>query len=122
MRIRWTSKALDNLDAAVEYVAADSPTAAQKVAQKIWDSVQLLTAQPGLGRPGRIKGTRELVISGLPYIVPYLEQDATIVILRIMHTSMKWPNSFNTDFRKEEPTQEKALGRENKSLSLDPKT
>ena len=94
MPIRWTNKALDNLDAAVEYIAADNPTAAKKVAQKIWDSVQLLKTQPGLGRPGRVSGTRELVVSGLPYIVPYLEKNGTIVILRIMHTSIKWPDSF----------------------------
>ncbi len=94
MQIRWTNKALDNLGAAVEYIAADNPTAAKKVAQKIWDSVQLLKAQPGLGRPGRVVGTRELVISGLPYIVPYMEKDGTLVILRIMHSSIKWPNSF----------------------------
>ena len=94
MPIRWTNKALDNLDAAVEYIAADNPTAAKKVAQKNWDSVQLLKTQPGLGRPGRVSGTRELVVSGLPYIVPYLEKNGTIVILRIMHTSIKWPDSF----------------------------
>ena len=94
MRIRWTNKALDNLDAAVEYIAADNPMAAKKVAQKIWDSVQLLKAQPGLGRPGRVTGTREFVISGQPYIVPYLEKDGTIIILRIMHTSIKWPDSI----------------------------
>ena len=94
MQVRWTNKALDNLDAAVEYIAADNPTAAKKVAQKIWDSVQLLKAQPGLGRPGRVIGTRELVINGLPYIVPYMEKDQMIVILRIMHSSIKWPDSF----------------------------
>ena len=94
MRIRWTKKALDNLDSAIEYIAADNPTAAKKVAAKIWDCVQLLKAQPGLGRPGRVEGTRELLVSGLPYIIPYLEQNGTIVILRIMHTSIKWPDSF----------------------------
>ncbi len=94
MQIRWTNKALDNLGAAVEYIAADNPTAAKKVAQKIWDSVQLLKDRPGLGRPGRVGGTRELVISGLPYIVPYMEKDGMLVILRIMHSSIKWPNSF----------------------------
>ena len=94
MQIRWTYKALDNLDAAVEYIAADNPTAAQKVAKRIWDSVLLLKNQPGRGRPGRVLGTRELIISGLPYIIPYLEKDGTIVILRIMHSSIKWPNNF----------------------------
>jgi len=94
MLIRWTDKALDNLDAAVEYIVADNPMAARKVAQKIWDSVQLLKTQPGLGRPGRVVGTRELTISRLPYIIPYMEKDGTIVILRIMHSSIKWPDSF----------------------------
>lgn len=90
MRIRWTRKALGNLDAAVNYIAADSPGNARKVAQKIRDSIQLLSRQPGMGRPGRVAGTRELVISGLPFIVPYTEYNGEIVILRIVHTSMKW--------------------------------
>lgn len=94
MQIRWTNKALDNLDVAVEYIAADNPRAAKMVAQKIWDSIQLLNDQPGIGRPGRVVGTRELVVSGLPYIVPYIEKAGTIVILRIIHSSIKWPNSF----------------------------
>ncbi|MCI5144171.1 MAG: type II toxin-antitoxin system RelE/ParE family toxin [Candidatus Electrothrix sp. AR3] len=94
MRIRWTNKALDNLDAAVEFIAADNPGAAQKVARTIQASVQLLAEQPGIGRPGRVAGTRELMVSGLPYIIPYLEQDGSVIILRIMHTSMKWPESF----------------------------
>ena len=94
MRIRWTRKSLVTLDNAVEYIAGNNPAAAHKVARKIWKSVQLLAIHPGLGRPGRVTGTRELIISGLPYIVPYIEQDGTIIILRVMHTSMKWPNSF----------------------------
>jgi len=94
MQIRWTEKALDNLDAAVEYIAADNSVAAKKVAQKIWDSVQLLKMQPGMGRPGRVVGTRELIIIGLPYVVPYVEQHGIVIILRIMHSSIKWPEHF----------------------------
>ena len=71
------------MDSAVEYIAADNPEAAEKVAEKIWDSVQLLTKQPGPGRPVRVEGTRELIISGLPYIVPYVVQREAIIILRI---------------------------------------
>ena len=97
MRIKWTRQALNNLDATVKHIAEDKPASAQKIAQKIWDSVQLLAQQPGMGRPGRVNGTRELVISGLPFIVPYLENNGEIVILRIMHASMKWPDSFVYD-------------------------
>ena len=51
-----------------------------RLPRTIWKSVQLLAIQPGLGRPGRVNGIRELIISGLPYIVPYIEQDETIII------------------------------------------
>ena len=91
MRVRWTRQALKNLETAVHYISTDSPGNDQKVAQKIWDSIQLLQQQPGMGRPGRIPGTRELIISDLPFIAPYAEHKGEIVILRIIHTSMKWP-------------------------------
>jgi len=94
MLVRWTQKALDNLEDAVEYIAADNPTAASGVAKKIWDASQLLVDQPGMGRPGRFSGTRELIITGLPYILPYMEKEGVICILRVMHTSMKWPREF----------------------------
>jgi toxin ParE1/3/4 len=91
MQVRWTRQALLNLEHAVEYIAADSPTVANQVAQKTWDSVQLLREHPRIGRPGRVKGTREMVISGLPYIIPYIEENGAVFILRILHSSMKWP-------------------------------
>lgn len=94
MLVRWTQKALDNLEDAVEYIAADNPTAASGVAKKIWDTARLLVDQPGMGRPGRVSGTRELIITGLPYILAYIEKEGVIFILRVMHTSMKWPQGF----------------------------
>jgi len=78
----------------VEYIAADNPAAATRTAQRIWNAAQLLATQPGLGRPGRLAGTRELLISGLPYILPYVERDNSVVILRVLHTSMKLPTGF----------------------------
>ena len=85
MTVKWTRKALDNLD---------TPMAAAKIATKIWDAVQMLSDQPGMGRPGRVPGTRELVVAGLPYVLPYVEKDGNVFILRVMHTSMKWPEKF----------------------------
>jgi plasmid stabilization system protein ParE len=94
MRIKWTRRALDNLDSAVDYIATDKPTAAADAALKILSAVKMLADQPGMGRPGRVAGTRELVVPSLPYIVPYVEKAGTVVILRVMHASMKWPNRF----------------------------
>lgn len=94
MQVKWTRQALLNLDAAVEYIAKDNPAAAQSAAQQIWATSQLLAAQPGLGRPGRVPATRELVIPGLPYILPYTEKGGTVYILRVVHTSMRWPEKL----------------------------
>ena len=94
MRVKWSRKALLNLDNAVEYIAADKPAAAAQVAQRIWDASQMLGDQPGMGRPGRVAATRELVIPGLPYILPYIVEAGAVIILRVIHTSMKWPDEF----------------------------
>jgi len=94
MRVRWTRKALVNLDDAIEYIAGDDPTASRNVAQKIWDSSQMLALQPAIGRPGRVSGTRELLISGLPYILSYIQKGDAIYILRLIHSSMIWPTKL----------------------------
>lgn len=94
MQVKWTRQALHNLDAAVEYIAKDNPNAAQSTTQQIWTASQLLAAQPGLGRPGRVASTRELIIPGLPYILPYTEKAGTIYILRVIHSSMMWPETL----------------------------
>ena len=94
MRVKWTRRALDNLDSGVDYIAADKPTAAADAALKILNTVKMLAKQPGMGRPGSVAGIRELVVPSLPYILPYVEKAGTVVILRVMHTSMKWPKKF----------------------------
>lgn len=71
MRVEWSREALNDLDWAVEYIARDKPGAAREVAQRIWDASRQLVDHPGIGRPGRVPGTRELVIAGLPYVEPY---------------------------------------------------
>lgn len=94
MQIRWTKKALRDFEQAVQYIANDDTTAARNIAQKIWEGTQLLRQHPGLGRPGRVEATRELVIPKLPFIIPYTEKNGIISILRILHASRRWPESF----------------------------
>ncbi|MFH2059267.1 MAG: type II toxin-antitoxin system RelE/ParE family toxin [Pseudomonadota bacterium] len=94
MRVKWTRKALLNLNEAIEYIAVDKPMAAAEVGAKIWDSVKMLEDHLGIGRPGRVAGTRELVIQDLPFILPYVEKEGVIFILRVMHTAMRWPERF----------------------------
>ncbi|GAB1389685.1 MAG: hypothetical protein AMXMBFR78_20500 [Rubrivivax sp.] len=94
MRVRWLRKALRNLDDEASYIAADSPDAAQLVVQRVLEAVAMLAQQPGMGRPGRVSGTRELVVLETRYIVPYRVRGQTIEILRVFHTSRRLPERW----------------------------
>jgi len=93
MQIKWLKKALQNVDEEAKYIAQENPAAAQKVIQRVVDAVRLLADDPALGRPGRIHGTRELVIPDTRYIVPYRVKPRLnrIEILRVFHTSRRAP-------------------------------
>lgn len=94
MRVRWLRKALRNLDEEATYIATDDAGAARLVAQRVLDAVAQLAEQPGLGRPGRVPGTRELVVKKTRYIVPYRVRGETVEILRVFHTSRRLPERW----------------------------
>ena len=92
MKVKWVRLALSDLDKAGEFIARDSPEAASRVLKRIWDAVQMLADHPHAGRAGRVPGTRELVISETPFIIPYRVADDSVQILRVLHAKKKWPN------------------------------
>ena len=96
MQVRWLAKALQNLDQEADYIAKDDPQAARFVVQRIHESVNLLADNPALGHPGRIHGTRELVVPDTRYIVPYRVRPRLerIEILRVFHSSRKTPRNW----------------------------
>lgn len=94
MRLRWTPLALQDLAALRNYIRHDNPAAAERVAKRILEAVDLLREQPGIGRPGRIIGTKELVVTGTPYIIPYRVRFDVIELLRVYHAAQKWPSSL----------------------------
>lgn len=94
MRIKWLSAARKNLDAATVYVAKEDPDAAQKMYAHIRRSVEALADHPEMGRPGRFFGTRELVIKGYPFIVPYRIRGNEVQIMRVFHTSQNLPDKW----------------------------
>jgi toxin ParE1/3/4 len=94
VRVRWLSIALTNLDEEAEYIAEDDPAAAGRVVQRIFRAVDLLEKNPALGRPGRVAGTRELVVAETPYIIPYRVRGKVVEILRVFHAARKWPKRF----------------------------
>lgn len=91
----WSPEAIADLAALRAYIEQDNPAAARLVALHIIRSVEiLLPDNPEMGRPGRVPGTRELVIPKTPYIAPYRLVGNTIQILRVFHSARRWPESF----------------------------
>ncbi len=94
MRVKWLRRALRNLDEEAAYIARDNPQAAARVVERIESSVERLKSYPASGRPGRVSGTRELVVGGTAYIIPYRVRGEAVEILRVFHGSRKWPAKF----------------------------
>jgi toxin ParE1/3/4 len=94
MRVIWSQEALYDLQALRQYIAQDNATAANRIGKRILDAVKILPEQPAIGRAGRVPATRELVVSGTPYILPYRVKNGVIEILRVFHGAMQWPEEF----------------------------
>ena len=88
-------EAIEDLNSLRAYIARDNSSAARAVALHITHSIeQLLPDNPQMGRPGRVPGTRELVVPKTPFVVPYRVQRNIIQILRIYHGTRRWPENL----------------------------
>lgn len=94
MIIKWLDDAIYDLQALRQYIAKDKLSAANRLAKRILNAVSLLPDQPSMGRPGRVLGTRELIVSSTSYIVPYRVKNNSIEILRVLHVAMEWPEEI----------------------------
>ncbi|MDX1574913.1 MAG: type II toxin-antitoxin system RelE/ParE family toxin, partial [Kiloniellales bacterium] len=83
-----------DLDRICEDLLAEQPSVALQILDRIEGRVEALRDQPGLGRPGRVAGTRELVVSGLPFIIPYRVKAGRIEVIRALHAARLWPERF----------------------------
>jgi toxin ParE1/3/4 len=95
MRLEWSAFALADRTAIFDYIEPDNPRAAVAVDARIREQVETLAPFPHSGRPGRIEGTRELVISRTPYIVAYRITGDTVRILRVLHGARRWPEDMS---------------------------
>jgi toxin ParE1/3/4 len=92
MRIRWTEPAARDLTGVCDYAQEHhGPEAARKLALRIYEAVGSLPQFPYLGRLGRKPGTRELVLSGSPFLVVYRLRKDVVEIARILHGAQKGP-------------------------------
>ena len=86
--IRWTTEAANQLEVFVSRIRDDNPEAARALAQSLLDRIAQLETFPGLGRPGEMTGTRELISS--PYVIVYRVKDNVSEILHIWHGAQDW--------------------------------
>jgi toxin ParE1/3/4 len=95
MKILWSPEAIGDLASLRAYIAEDDPAAARGVVLHIIHNVELLLPNnPQMGRPGRVPGTRELVIPKTPFVIPYRLQRNVVQILRVYHAARRWPESL----------------------------
>ncbi len=94
MHVRWLRAAVANLIAETEYIARDNLRRPHDLNYRSTREVEKLGRFPSLGRPGGVSGTRELVIPGTPYIIPYRVRNGRLEILRVYHAARRWPKKF----------------------------
>ncbi|HJV03416.1 MAG TPA: type II toxin-antitoxin system RelE/ParE family toxin [Burkholderiaceae bacterium] len=91
VRLVWTRTASLDRKEIREYIAQDNPGAALALDEQIESMAGRLIAYPGLGKPGRAAGTRELV-AHQHYILVYDIAGDQVRVLRVLHTARQWPS------------------------------
>src|SRR5262249_47623607 len=94
VRVDWLREAALNVDEIKAFIAVENAPAATKIGQRITDAAELLAEFPYLGRPGRVAGSRELVVVGTPYIIAYRVSGDFVQIVRVLHGARRWPPSL----------------------------
>ena len=94
MTIVWSPRAIEHLAHLRGYIAHDNPNAANQIASALLEAVERLAELPNLGRPGRVAGTRELVVPGTPYVIPYRLRGDRLEVIAVFHGRQKWPKQL----------------------------
>ena len=99
MQLLWLDRAEGDLVEIVDYLIERDPAAALRIYEAIRQQVELLATQPAIGRAGRVKDTRELVIARTPYLVAYTvdRRIDAVIILRVLYGAQQWPDEFTID-------------------------
>jgi toxin ParE1/3/4 len=87
MQVRWTKAAADDLEHIAGYLKEHFPPYAQSTVETLYAAAESLSEFPNRGRAGRERGTRELVVTSLPYIVIYTAGKEAVSIIRVLHTA-----------------------------------
>jgi toxin ParE1/3/4 len=92
--LRWSKRAWSEWQALQDYIASDNPAAAERVGADILRALELPRRFSESGRPGRVEGTREIVITGTPYLAAYEVHDDVIYVITVQHGAQEWPSRF----------------------------
>jgi toxin ParE1/3/4 len=87
----WSPRAIGHLAALRDYIARENAGAAARTATTLLAAVDRLPELPNLGRPGRVSGTRELVVPGTRYVIPYRVRGERLEIIAVFHGRQRWP-------------------------------
>ena len=94
MIVDWSRRSLRNLASLLEYIKVESIQNSDLVAGRIAKAVRLLETQPEMGRPGRVTGTRELVVPDTPYIIPYRIRRERLQLIAVFDGRQLWPTKM----------------------------
>lgn len=90
LRLRWTRRALADLEHVARHTAADNPPAATEFVAAVGRKVARLPAFPLLGRIGALDDTRELV-AHRNYLVTYRMRADEVQVLQVWHVARNRP-------------------------------
>ena len=91
MELRWTQEAAADLERIADYLFEHAPGHAERLVRSLYDAPPTLLMFPNRGRLGKKEGTRELVMSPLPYIVVYTVREDAVYVVRILQGAQQWP-------------------------------
>lgn len=94
MKAVWTTPALRHLEQIGDFYAQTSIRAAMSMVERILDRADVAAAFPEIGRLGRVRGTRELIVTGTPFLIAYRATRGRPEIIAVFHGVRKWPETF----------------------------
>jgi plasmid stabilization system protein ParE len=94
LTIRWTRQAIVDVDNIYDFIATSSPRGARAIVDRIDRAIMSLTVHPRMGRPGRVPGSRELVVPRTRFIVAYRLRGQAVEVLGVIHAARRWPQGF----------------------------
>jgi len=90
LALHWNARAREDRAEIMDYVGQDNPSAALELDELIEQRAEALPANPKLYRPGRVRGTREAVVTENDLIV-YRVKGERVEVLRMLHARQLWP-------------------------------